>query len=77
MNNRKYSLSTMLDVDDFLMERTPAPFKSFLTQVQPKEKGRLLATFSFVIPFQNRSVEQVFSKSIRGFRSVDRLIPWR
>ena len=58
MNNRKYSLSTMLDVDDFLMERTSAPFKSFLTQFQPKEKGRLLATFSFVILLQNRSVFQ-------------------
>ena len=31
----------------------------------------------FVIPFQNRSVPQVFSKLIRVFRSVDRIIPWR
>ena len=31
----------------------------------------------FVIPFQNRSAEQVFSKSIRVLRRKDRLIPWR
>ena len=31
----------------------------------------------FALPFQNRSAEQVFLKSIRAFRSADRLIPWR
>ena len=33
--------------------------------------------FFLVIPFQNQSAEQAFSKSIRGFRSVGRRIPWR
>ena len=32
--------------------------------------------FFVVTPLQNRSAEQVFSKSIRVFLSVDRLIPW-
>lgn len=33
--------------------------------------------FLFGTPLQNRSVPQVFSKSIHDFRSVGRLIPWR
>ena len=60
MNNRKYSLSTMLDVDDFLMERTSAPFKSFLLQILSKEKVANWRPFSFGTLLQNRSVPHVF-----------------
>jgi len=43
-----------------------------------KDKGTQLRSLIFFgTPFQNRSIPQVFSKSIRVFRSVDRLIPWR
>jgi len=33
--------------------------------------------FFLGIPFQNRAVLQVFSKSIHTFKSADRLIPWQ
>lgn len=42
-----------------------------------KNKTPALTRGSSGTPFQNRSVPQVFSKSIRAFESADGLIPWR
>lgn len=41
-----------------------------------KNKTPALTRGSSGTPFQNRSVPQVFSKSIRAFESADGLIPW-
>ena len=47
------------------------------TDLVEKSQVEIRLGFFLSTLLQNRSAEQVFSKSIRGFRSVGRLIPWR
>ena len=50
---------------------------SFKASAKKNMDGEVAIPILFVMPLQNRSAEQFFSKSIRVLRQGDRLIPWR
>ena len=47
------------------------------TDLVEKSQVEIRLGFFLGTPLQNRSISQVFSKSIHGFPSADRRIPWR